>query len=177
MLGGLLLFAAAWTVAIIYSATTGGRSPERLDDRNAKSVETACLDAQRSLSALPQIGVRAAPPDRAARVADEDRILTAMVSDLRALRPPGEEPATALNGWLDDWRDLIEARERYVDDLGRIGDEARFVEPATKGIKPIADTMNEWILEQGTRTESCNTGVLQVEVVEGPRTYGAESKS
>ena len=37
--------------------------------------------------------------------------------------------------------------------------------------------MNDWILEQGTRTDACNTGALQVEVVEGPRNYGTESNS
>ncbi len=37
--------------------------------------------------------------------------------------------------------------------------------------------MNDWILEQGTRTDGCNTGVLQVEVVEGTRVYGSESKT
>ena len=37
--------------------------------------------------------------------------------------------------------------------------------------------MNDWILEQGTRTDACNTGQLQAEVVEGPRIYGAESNS
>jgi hypothetical protein len=51
------------------------------------------------------------------------------------------------------------------------------VEPAAAGIQPIADKMNDWILEQGTRTDACNTGQLQGEVVEGPRTYGQESNS
>ena len=43
-----------------------------------------------------------------------------------------------------------------------------FVEPATAGVEPIADKMNNWILEQGTRTDACNTGQLQGEVVDGP---------
>jgi hypothetical protein len=35
--------------------------------------------------------------------------------------------------------------------------------------------MNDWILEQGTRTDRCNTGELQAEVVLGERIYGPES--
>jgi hypothetical protein len=177
MLGGLLLFGAAWTIALIYSVTAGGRSPERLDDPNATVVATACKDAQRSLSALPQLGVRATNDALEARVTAEDDIFSTMVNDLRALRPKGKAPAVALTGWLGDWQSLVNARERFVSDLRTKGADARFVEPATKGIKPIADKMNDWTLEQGTRTDVCNTGALQVEVVYGPRKYGAESKS
>ena len=52
-----------------------------------------------------------------------------------------------------------------------------FVEPATAGVDPVADKMNNWILEQGTRTNACNTGQLQAEVVAGPRIYGSASNS
>ena len=177
VLAAVVLFVAAWTVALIYSVTAGGRSPERLDDRAANVVDTACRKAQHDLSALTQLGTHPTVAQRAARVASEDQILTAMVVRLRAVHPTATAPATALGRWLDDWQDLIAARQHFVNDLGTLGTEARFVEPATKGVEPIADKMNNWILEQGTRTDSCNTGALQVEVVEGPRVYGAESKS
>jgi hypothetical protein len=71
----------------------------------------------------------------------------------------------------------VTARQIYADDLHRLGANARFVDPASAGIEPIADKMNNWILEQGTRTDACNTGQLQGEVVEGPRAYGKESNS
>ena len=173
----MILFAAAWTIALIYSVTAGGRSPERLDDPTAKIVATACVDARRSLSALPQVGVRAGSADVASRVAAEDAIFSKMITGLRALHPKGSAPAIALTGWLGDWQSLVTARERFVTDLRTQGTDARFVEPATKGIKPIADKMNDWTLEQGTRTDVCNTGVLQIEVVQGPRAYGLGSKS
>ena len=51
------------------------------------------------------------------------------------------------------------------------------MEPAAVGIQPVADKMNDWVLEQGTRADACNTGRLQAEVVEGPRIYGKESNS
>jgi len=111
------------------------------------------------------------------RITAEDQIFSKMVSDLRALHPTGKEPAIALTGWLDDWQNLVNARDKYVGDVATKGSDAQFVEPATKGIKPIADKMNDWTLEQGTRTDACNTGALQIEVLQGPRKYGAESKT
>ena len=177
LVAGLLLFVAACTVAIIYSVTAGGRSPERLDDANARVVESECLDAQHTLAALPQVGVHAAPADRAARVARENDVFTTMIDRLRDVRPVQATPATALRGWLDDWTRLVAARQHYANDLRREGNAARFVEPAASGIDPVADKMNNWILEQGTRTQACNTGRLQAEVVEGTRIYGAASNS
>jgi hypothetical protein len=129
------------------------------------------------MSALPQVGLHASADARSARVASEDSILTTMITRMRALRPQSEAPKFALNAWLDDWQRLVTARQNYANDLHRLGANARFVEPAAAGIQPIADKMNNWILEQGTRTDSCNTGRLQAEVVEGPRTYGKESNS
>lgn len=173
----LMLFVALWTVALIYSVTAGGRSPERLDDQTARVVATACIDAQHTLSTLTQVGVHATAAAQATRIAEEDKVLTKMVDRLRGVHPRQTTPANALTGWLDDWQGLIVAREHYVHDLRTKDTAARFVEPATKGVDPIADKMNNWILEQGTRTDACNTGELQAEVVAGPRIYGPESTS
>jgi hypothetical protein len=167
---GVVLFVLAWIFAITYSVTAGGTSPERLDDAAARAVETNCRDAQRSLARLPQLD-HASVEETAARLEREDEILTAMVRAHRAVKPEKETPTVALRAWLDDWDRLIVAREQFVTDLRTKGAEARFVEPANKGIEPIADTMNDWILEQGTRTETCFTDALQAEVVNGPRTY------
>jgi hypothetical protein len=176
-IGGALLFVAAWTIAIIYSVTAGGTSPERLTHPQAQVAETACRDAQRALAALPPVSIGAPIDARASRVASENAILTEMIRRMRAIHPEGGSPAVALTGWLDDWQELVTAREHYESDLRTKGVEARFVEPAAVGIQPIADKMNDWILEQGGRTDSCNTGQLQAEVVEGPRIYGEESNS
>ena len=95
-----------------------------------------------------------------------------------AAAPDRRRPPIALTAWLNDWQKLIDrARSTTRTTCARLGDDARFVEPATAGIDPIADKMNDWILEQGTRTDACNTGQLQGEVVEGPRIYGQESNS
>jgi hypothetical protein len=169
---GLALFVVAWIVALVYSVTAGGTSPERLDDATARTVEVNCRSAQRDLARLPQLGELATPAETATRLDRENEILTRMVDQQRAQRPTRRTPADALKGWLDDWQRLIAARVNYADDLRTKGRVARFIEPAYKGINPIADKMNTWILEQGTRTNTCNTDALQAEVVNGPRTYG-----
>jgi hypothetical protein len=177
IVGGFVLVGLAWAIAITYSVTVGGRSPERLTDPEARVVATACTDAQRSLERLDQVGLTAKVAEKANRVEQEDVILGAMIRKIRTVRPDGRDPATALRAWLDDWQRLVTAREQYASDLRTKGVEARFVEPASDGVEPIANKMNDWILEQGTRTDGCNTGVLQIEVVEGPRAYGLESKT
>jgi hypothetical protein len=175
MIGALVAFGLAWAIAITYSVTAGGRSPERLNDAQARTVNTACLDAQHALTRLPPVGAHSAPRDQAARLDREDTILTSMLGNIGAVHPAGKDPSAALTGWVGDWRKLIAARQRFVSDLRTKGSEARFVEPATKGVEPIVNKMNDWILEQGTRTDRCNTGELQAEVVLGERIYGPES--
>jgi hypothetical protein len=172
-----ILFVAAWVIALIYSVTAGGRSPERLNNADATVAETACKLAQSAMTALPPVGLHASIDVRSNRVSSEDAILTTMINQMRTLRPDSEAPKVALNAWLDDWEKLVVARQHYSHDLRTLGLNARFVEPAAVGIQPIADKMNDWILEQGTRTDACNTGQLQAEVVEGPRIYGKESNS
>ena len=175
MVTGLVVFGLAWAIAITYSVTAGGRSPERLNDAEARTVNAACLDAQHALARLPAVGAHPTPIQRADRVDGEDALLTSMLEKIGAVHPQGKDPAAALTGWLGDWRKLIAARQRFVSDLRTKGTGAQFVEPATKGVEPIVNKMNDWILEQGTRTERCNTGELQAEVVEGERIYGPKS--
>jgi hypothetical protein len=177
IVGAFVLVGLAWGIAITYSVTVGGRSPERLADPEARAVAAACRDAQRALEELPQVDVQANFSDKADRVEREDAILTAMIRQIRTVHPEGRDPSVALNGWLTDWERLVRAREQYANDLRTGGADARFVEPASDGVEPIANKMNDWTLEQGTRTDVCNTGVLQAEVVDGPRAYGLESKT
>ena len=51
----------AWAVALTYSVTAGGRSPERLDDPTARTVETACRDAAAPARGAP--AARLTAPD------------------------------------------------------------------------------------------------------------------
>ena len=174
---GLVIFGLAWAIALTYSVTAGGRSPERLTDADARTVDAACLDAQHALAQLTAVGEHDLPAARADRIDSENAILTSMLERIRRVHPAGKDPATALLGWADDWTKLIAARAHYASDLRTKGNAARFVEPATKGVEPIVNKMNNWTLEQGTRTDHCNTGELQAEVIEGARIYGPESKT
>ena len=167
------VFIVAWIVALTYSVTAGGSSPERLDDATARAVEANCQSAQRALTRLPQVGAHSRPTAIATRLERENEILTGMVDRQKRLHPAKKTPAEALTAWLADWQRLITARGHYAADLRTKGTDARFIEPAYKGVDPIADKMNTWLLEQGTRTDGCNTGVLQAEVVNGPRSYGS----
>jgi hypothetical protein len=177
LIGAAIVFLGAWAIALTYSVTAAARSPERLNNAQASAAERACITAQRAMTALPAVGMHSSISARADRVAGEDAILQKMVASLRTLHPDSDAPRTALTAWLNDWQHMIDARQNYAHDLRTVGVRARFVEPAAVGIDPIADKMNNWILEQGTRTDGCNTGQLQAEVVEGPRIYGKESNS
>ena len=168
---GLALFVVAWIVAITYSVTAGGTSPERLNDATARTVESNCRAARQALVRLPQLGEHSTPAGTATRLDREDQILSHMIQQQRALHPDKKSPADALRAWLGDWQRLVAARDHYAGDLRSKGRDARFIEPAYKGVQPIADKMNNWILEQGTRTNTCNTDALQAEVVNGPRKY------
>ena len=168
---GLALFIVAWIVALTYSVTAGGTSPERLDDATAHVVESNCLTAQRALARVSQLPGHATSAETATRLDRENAILSRMIHRQRELHPSKKSPAEALRAWLGDWQRLVAARHHYAGDLRTKGRDARFIEPAYKGVDPIADKMNNWILEQGTRTQTCNTDALQGEVVNGPRTY------
>jgi hypothetical protein len=176
ILGGAVVFVGLWAFALTYSVTAGGRSPERLDDPTARTVETACRDALHQLVAIPQLGDRPTFAQRAARLTSEDAIYTQMIDRLERLRPNKKTPAVALTAWLHDWQRMVTAREQYAHDLKANGKAAVFKEPGN-GIEAIPNKMNNWPLEQGTRTDTCNTGVLQIEQVDGPRAYGTGSKS
>ena len=175
--GGLVVFVALWTVALIYSVTAGGRSPERLDDPTARAVEAACLDAQHTLSALPQIGARAMAAAQATRIAEEDKVLTKMVAGLRAVHPNQTTPATALTRWLDDWRGLVSRARALRARPSHQGHRGPLRRTRDEGRRPHRRQDEQLDLEQGTRTNVCNTGELQAEVVAGPRIYGKASTS
>ncbi len=176
ILGGAVVFVGLWAFALTYSVTAGGRSPERLDDPTARTVENACRDAQHQLVAIPQLGDRPTFAQRAARLTSEDVVFEQMIGKLERLRPNKKSPAAALTAWAHDWQRMVTAREKYAHDLRTNGKVAVFQEPGN-GIEAIPNKMNNWPLEQGTRTDTCNTGVLQIEQVDGPRAYGPGSKS
>jgi hypothetical protein len=151
----------------------GSHSPERLDAAAAAAVSAACNDAQAQLKALPDPDPTLGA-DRVARLHAENRILQNMVATFGTVHPRSSTPATALQKWSEDWGRMIDARARYADDLQRIAgtnDKVRFVYPATNGITPVTETMDDYVRENHPHLDACFTAALQLEQYEGPRDY------
>lgn len=164
------LFLAVWIFAIVWSVTITTRSPEKLDAPAGARVEAACRAAQTSLKALPAVKETDGGAVRVARVRTENSILTTMTERFDEVTPAHGTPTHALRAWTGDWRRIIEARARYATDL-ETKHRARLELPATGGIKPISDNMDDFVREQHHQIDTCFTDSLQAEVVEGPRVY------
>jgi hypothetical protein len=166
----LLIFVAVLAVGIILAWTlVGSRSPERLDPAAAADLSAACNDAQAALKALPNPSPRSGP-DRVARIRAEDDALRTMVRRFGQVHPRGSTPAAAVRGWSDDWSKVIDARERYANDL-ETKNKAQFVLPATQGLKPVTQNMDDFVRENHPNLDACFADALALETVEGPRAY------
>jgi hypothetical protein len=163
------LIAAAWIFAIIWSVTKTDQSPERMDNATAAQVSAVCNDAQQQLKALPLPFPRLGA-DRVHRIGQENAILTNMVSRFGSIDPQKSAPRTALRGWSADWNRVIAARAQYATDLDTLH-RARLIIPATGGIKPITDKMDDFVRENHPNLDACFTQALQLDTVEGLRTY------
>jgi hypothetical protein len=160
--------------AIILGWTlVGSHSPERLDNASAAAVAAACNKAQAGLKALPnpypKLGAQ-----RVQRIRAENRVLEQMVTEFAAVHPAASTPATALQKWSADWGRMIDARARYADDLQRVAgttERVRFIYPAVNGIRPVTEQMDDYVRENHPHLDACFTTALQLEVVEGQRSY------
>jgi hypothetical protein len=170
----LTLFVAILCIGIILGWTlVGAHSPERLDGVSAAALSAACDRAQAQLKALPNPDPRLGA-DRVARVRAEDVVLRAMVAQFTTVHPRASTPATAVQGWSTDWGRMIDARNRYADDLAKSATtkaKVRFIYPAVNAITPITGHMDDFVRENNPRLDACFTAALQIEVVEGPRNY------
>jgi hypothetical protein len=170
----LALFVAIVGIGIVLGWTlVGAHSPERLDDASAAAVSAACDHAQGELKALPNPSPRLGA-DRVARVRAENVVLRAMEAQFETVHPRANTPATALQGWSADWVRMVDARDRYADDLARsaaTGAKVRFILPAVNAIKPVTGHMDDFVRENNPRLDACFTAALQIETVEGPRDY------
>jgi hypothetical protein len=114
---------------VVYLAFGPGRadSPDKLDDPTfAEAAERRCADALERIDARPVASEFAGRPDeRAAEIEDSNADLAAMLTDLRALVPDGED-GRLVGLWLDDWVVFLRDREDYVDRL-RGDDGARLL--------------------------------------------------
>jgi hypothetical protein len=165
----LAVIGAAWIFAIIWSVTKTDQSPERMDGATAAQVSAVCNQAQHKLQALPLPFPRLGA-DRVNRIRRENAILSDMVSRFSGITPQKSAPRTALRGWSQDWNRVIAARAQYATDLETLH-RARLIIPATGGIKPITDKMDDFVRENHPNLNACFTQALELDTVEGPREY------
>jgi len=166
----LLIFVAVLAVGIILAWTlVGSRSPERLDSAAAADLSAACNDAQAALKALPNPFPHSGP-DRVARIRAENDALRTMVRRFAEVHPRGSTPAAAVRGWSDDWSKVVDARDRYANDL-ETKPKTQFVLPATQGLKPVTQNMDDFVRENHPNLDACFADGLALETVEGPRVY------
>src|SRR5262245_31844330 len=117
IIAGAAVFVGLWIFAIIWSVTVTRHSPEHLDGAAAADVEAACVVARNDLQALPALPDPAPGADRVERIRSENEILSAMTDRFDAVEPVDSTPAAALQQWTTDWRRVIQAREKYANDL------------------------------------------------------------
>jgi hypothetical protein len=164
-----LAVAAAWAFALVWSVTVTTHSPERLDAAAAAAVAAACSGTQQTLKQLPNPSPITGA-DRVARIRSENHALRGMVDRFATVAPRSTTPRRALTAWTADWRKVIDARDRYANDLDT-KHRAQFVLPAATGVKPVTDKMDDFVRENHPDLDPCFTGALAVETVEGPRDY------
>jgi hypothetical protein len=104
---------------VLYLAFGPGRQdpPDRLDDPAfAVAAQARCDAALDEVAALPSASASATAAERADVVDEANEIFAAMLEDLAALTPAGED-GSLVRQWLADWRTYLGDREEYADAL------------------------------------------------------------
>jgi hypothetical protein len=115
-------------VYVLYLAFGPGRQPppDRLDDPAfATAAEARCQVALGEVAALPRAVDAGSAGDRADVVEQANESFSAMLDDLAALAPQGED-GELVRAWLADWRTYLDDRADYAEAL-RNDPEARLL--------------------------------------------------
>lgn len=118
---------AMWTY-VLYLAIGPGRQPppDRLGNPAfAIAAQSRCEGAHAVVDQLPTANEATDATAQAAIVDDANAAFDAMLSDLAAIVPPGDDGDLA-TAWLADWRTYLGDRERYAHAL-RVDPEARLL--------------------------------------------------
>jgi len=119
---------------VLYLAFGPGRqpSPDRLTDpRFAVEAQARCQQALAEVDQLPPASEMGSAAERAGVVEEANASFEAMVDDLEALAPSGEEGAMVM-AWLADWRTYLADRADYVR-LLQADEDARLLVSAKDG--------------------------------------------
>lgn len=109
---------AMW-VYILYLAIGPGRQPpvDRLEDPAfASAAQDRCSAALDAVALLPTAQETASAPERAEVIEEANAVFGAMLDDLLALAPEGEE-GEMVAAWVADWRTYLGDRQAYADAL------------------------------------------------------------
>lgn len=150
----VLLMVALWSY-VLYLAIGPGRQdpPDRLADPDfapaAQAVCSAALDEVAQLPSATEVGTA---DERADAIEAANEVFAAMVDDLAALAPDGEE-GDIVAAWVADWRAYLEDRADYAEDL-RDDPAARFFVSTRNN-----DQMTEYIdaFAADNRIPACST--------------------
>jgi hypothetical protein len=115
-------------VYVVYLAVGPGRQgpPDELEDPTfAAAAQERCREALDVVAQLPRADEVASAPERADVVDEANMAFGAMLDDLAALAPTGEDGEIVAE-WVADWRVYLEDRAQYADAL-REDPEARFL--------------------------------------------------
>lgn len=111
----VLAMLAMWAY-VVFLAFGPGRQPpiDRLDDPAfAVAAEARCSEALEDVATLPRAVDAESAEQRSDVVASANARFTAMLDDLEAQVPPGEDGAL-VRAWLADWRTYLQDRADYV---------------------------------------------------------------
>jgi hypothetical protein len=143
----LAALAAMWFYNLVFADTT---NPNRLPDRAwAAQAESICSGYADRIDDLPRANSFSdiEPKSEALRQRAEvgrqaTDLLTAMVADLRALRPADQVSADAVSKWLTDYDTYLGDRHRHLERWAA-GEDPPFVETAD-GRRPLSIGMDDF---------------------------------
>ncbi len=136
-------FATFWIWALFFASK---EAVNRVDDRDwAARAEQICAGANeqrlelsdyRSIVEVDADLIR----ERAAIVDRATAIIEGMIDQVVAELPDDPKGQEIVPQWEDEYRQYIQARRDYADDLRATGDNLAFYEPATNGL-PISERL------------------------------------
>lgn len=155
LLALLVVAMVAMWVYVLYLAFGPGRQPppDRLDDPSfATAAEARCRVALTEVAALPRAVDATSAEDRAAVVEKANTSFAAMLDDLAALAPAGED-GELVREWLVDWHTYLDDRAAYAVAL-RDDPEARLL-VSPKGTQQVTEYLDAFAADN--RMPACAT--------------------
>ncbi len=124
VVAGVLIAASFGVWAYAYSGLADRDAPDLLADRDmAGAAEQICATALADVEALPNAIEAADEVERAGQIRVATARFDAMVDELATLDFVEERDDRIFNGWLDDWRVILNDRRDYANRLELDPDE------------------------------------------------------